>query len=94
MLSDDAHPDAHSCRLKLSNEMHDVGMDSRVTSPWSMGAELRCCLPVRHHVSSACRLTIAEEQCVLAATPANQLTLALRSRREYLVALGTRDQRV
>jgi hypothetical protein len=61
MSADDHHPDALSCRLKLSL----ICMDSPMKCPWDVGQELRTYALKFPYVSAVCRLTAEEEHILL-----------------------------
>eukprot|EP00750_Incisomonas_marina_P014138 INCI17609.11.p1 GENE.INCI17609.11~~INCI17609.11.p1 ORF type:complete len:5029 (+),score=1065.32 INCI17609.11:298-15384(+) len=54
---DDAHPDAHACRLKISL----VTMDSPMTSPWDVTAEAAKFINKVAHVSATNQIEFDEE---------------------------------
>ena len=55
--NDDWHPDAHSCRLKISL----VTIDSRMKSPWDLTIEAAQHIVKLDSISSSCRLAPEEE---------------------------------
>ena len=59
--SPDMHPDAHACRLKISLVM----LDSPVSLPWDVSAEMAAYVRKLQHVSTDCKLTAAEELTLL-----------------------------
>ena len=58
LLGDDAHPDAHACRLKIS--LATVAT-SFLECGWAVEDEMEAYLEKLDVVSAACRLTLAEE---------------------------------
>ena len=55
--NDDAHPDAHACRLKISL----VIIDSGIPLPWDLTMELARSIVKSDSLSSGCRLAPEEE---------------------------------
>ena len=53
--SEDCHPDAHACRLKISLVM----LDSPVVLPWNLSSEMSSYVRKLQHVSANCRLSLS-----------------------------------
>ena len=60
--SEDCHPDAHACRLKISLVM----LDSPVALPWDLSVEMSSYVRKLQHVTANCRLSPEEELTLLA----------------------------
>ena len=59
--SEDAHPDAHACRLKIALVM----LDSPVSLPWDVSSEMSHYVRKLQHVTANCRLSLDEELTLL-----------------------------
>jgi hypothetical protein len=60
-LTSDGHPDAHACRLKITS----VLLDSPVVCPWNVTRQMSRYITKLSHVSTACRLALADELAIL-----------------------------
>jgi hypothetical protein len=79
---DDAHPDAHACRLKLSLAVQYSRASNK--TKWENHVEMDRYLGKLGHVSAGCRLTYEEELNVLYIS--KQGTPIIKTRLEYLKA--------
>ena len=59
--SEDCHPDAHACRLKIALVM----LDSPVVLPWDLSGEMSSYVRKLQHVSANCRLAREQELALL-----------------------------
>lgn len=94
-LGNDYHPDAHACRLKLSVVTVGLGEDGAMRCPWSVSEEMEEYCKKHQFVSSACRLTTAEELLILqlcSPTARDRLSLALLNRKAYVTAVSSLGQ--
>ena len=84
-LNDDAHPDAHACRIKLSLATRETPMQC----PWDLENEVKMYQHKLSSVSAACRLSAREEHVLLCIL----LPGKYFNRQEYLNALlNKRDE--
>merc|ERR550537_2012400 len=58
---DDKHPDAHACRLRLALVCYECGEDV----PWKVEDDMAGYRDKYGHVSTACRLTVEDENLLL-----------------------------
>ncbi len=80
-LMADADPNSHACRLKLSL----VTADTEMVCPWSVATEIAGYVTKLSHISTACRLTFAEELQVF--SQVTGLSEQLTNRKRQLKAL-------
>ena len=59
--SEDKHPDAHACRLRISLVLSGSG----VRVPWNVTHEMAGYITKLSHVSASCKLTLKEENQIL-----------------------------
>ena len=57
LANDDEHPDANSCRMKLSL----VTIDANMKSPWDLTMEAASCVVKLKHISATCKVELEEE---------------------------------
>ena len=81
----DPSPDAVACRIKLYLAM--IGSESTMPCPWHIADEAMTYIRLRVHVSAGCRLTSMEELAVLECCPDPQMSMEMRNRKEYLLAV-------
>ena len=82
-LHRDQSPDAHACRLKISL----VTVNSDISPPWSIAAEMLQYVSKLNNVSAACRLSVDEELTLLQNHVDINLNYKLANRQQFLRAV-------
>jgi hypothetical protein len=91
-VSDDWHPDAHACRLKISL----VTIDSGMQAPWDLTVEISRYIVKLKSISSCCRLAPEEELQLLdsdfVATSNTSIAFNKEKHSEYSLAINFNRQ--
>jgi len=82
-LHNDQSPDAHACRLKISL----VTVNSDISPPWNIDAEMLQYVSKLQNVSAACRLSVDEELSLLQSQVDTNLNYKLSNRQQFLRAV-------
>eukprot|EP01012_Entosiphon_sulcatum_P062087 TRINITY_DN8821_c0_g1_i1.p1 TRINITY_DN8821_c0_g1~~TRINITY_DN8821_c0_g1_i1.p1 ORF type:complete len:4205 (-),score=604.71 TRINITY_DN8821_c0_g1_i1:28-12642(-) len=85
-VNGDLNADAHSCRLKLT--LATTACREKMPLPWNIANEYRLYITKRKFVSAASRLTLQEEETLLAMIPVSSRPWELMNRAVLLGALG------